>query len=327
MIEEIVPNLYRMEIPLHKSPLQSVNSYVVAGGDRCLIIDTGFNREECENEMKAGLITLGVDMSRTDIYVTHLHVDHIGLAESLATENSKVYLNEKETHHPLFHPDDLPAYWQKLACVYVANGFPAEEARKSLESHPAHKYGMKRERAFSAVGDGDLLKVGAFRFQCISTPGHSPGHMCLYESKKKILVSGDHILPDITPNISYWLEMDDPLNEYLTNLEKVNALDVKITLPGHRRLIRDLHKRIIELQEHHRDRLNEVLVALRDVPKTVYQIAPCITWNIAFNCWEDFPPVQKWFAFSETLAHVRFLENKGKVRRFAQKDRITYSIA
>ena len=316
-----------MEIPLPRSPLKSVNSYVVTGGDRCLIIDTGFNRDECRNEMKAGLKKLDVDMNRADIFVTHLHVDHIGLADSLATDNSRVYLNEKETHHPLFHPEELPGYWQKLLGVYVANGFPAEDARISLESHPVHAYGMKRERAFSAVRDGDLLEVGDFRFRCISTPGHSPGHMCLYESGKKILVAGDHILPDITPNISYWLGMDDPLNDYLTSLQKVDNLDVKITLPGHRGLVRDLHKRIMELQEHHRDRLNEVLVALRDSPKTAFQIAPCITWEVPFNRWEDFPPMQKWFAFSETLAHVRFLENKGKVHRRAQNDKILYSAA
>jgi len=326
MIEEIVPNLYRTEIPLPKSPLKWLNSYIVRGEDRFLIIDTGFNREECQNEMNASLQKLGVDLNKTDIFVTHFHVDHIGLADSLATDNSKVYLNEKETHHPFFHPDELPDYLQKLLDVYVANGFPAEDARISLGSHPALKYGMKRERGFSVVKDGDMIEVGDFHFQCITTPGHSPGHMCLYEPNRKILVAGDHILSDITPNIAYWLEMDDPLNEYLTNLEKVRALDVKIVLPGHRRLVRDLHKRITELQEHHRDRLYEVLAALRDGAKTAFQIAPRITWDIAINSWEEFPPVQKWFAFSETLAHVRFLENKGKVRRHSQNDKILYSI-
>ena len=327
MIEEVLPNLYRMEIPLVNSPLKWVNSYVVIGGGRCLIIDTGFNREECMNEMRAGLRKLGVDMSKTDIFITHLHVDHIGLADSLATDNCKVYLNEQETRHPLFRPEALPGYWQKLLRVYVANGFPTEDAQKTFESYPANRYGMKGEHAFTALRDGDVLEVGDFHFQCISTPGHSPGHMCLYEPNKKILVAGDHILSTITPNISYWLDMDDPLNDYLTNLEKVRALDVGITLPGHRQLIRDLRQRIKELQEHHRDRLNETLAALHDGPKTASQIAPHITWDIPFKSWKEFPPVQKWFAFSETLAHVRFLERRDKVRRQEQNDKILYSIA
>jgi len=322
-----VPNLYRTEIPLPKSPLKWLNSYIVSGGDRFLIIDTGFNREECRNEMNVSLQKLGVDLNKTDIFVTHFHVDHIGLSESLATKNSKVYLNEREAHHPVFQYNNFSDYQQKLLDVCVANGFPAEDARISLESHPARKYSLKRERAFSVIKDGDVMEVGDFQFQCIATPGHSPGHMCLYEPNRKILVAGDHILGDITPNIAYWLEMDDPLDEYLTNLEKIRALDVKIVLPGHRRLVPDLHKRITELQEHHRDRLNEALAALRDGAKTAFQIAPRITWDIAFNSWEEFPPAQKWFAFSETLAHVRFLENNGKVRRHNQNDQILYSIA
>lgn len=327
MIEEIVDNLYRMEIPLPKSPLRWLNSYVVRGGDRFLIIDTGFNLEDCQNEMSASLQKLGVDLNKTDIFVTHFHVDHIGLAGTLATDNSKVYLNERETRQMNSVRDNWVGHWKKLLDVYVANGFPAEDALISMESHPLHKYGLNREVAFSIAQDGDTIEVGDFRFRCISTPGHSPGHMCLYEPHKKILVAGDHILSDITPNIAYWLEMDDPLNEYLTNLEKVQALEAKIALPGHRRLIHEVHRRIRELQEHHRDRLNEVLTALRDGAKSAHQIAPSITWNIPFKSWEEFPLTQKWFAFGETLAHLRFLENKGKVRRESENDKISYSLA
>ena len=279
------------------------------------------------NEMRAGLRKLAVDMNKTDLFITHLHVDHMGLADSLATGNSKVYLNEQETHHPLFHPEDLPGYWQKLLNVYVANGLPAEDAQRTLESHPANRYGMKGQHPLTALRDGDVIEVGDFHFQCVSTPGHSPGHMCLYEPNKKILVAGDHVLSTITPNIAYWLDMDDPLNEYLTNLEKVRALDVRITLPGHRQIIRDLPARVAELQGHHRDRLNEVLAALHDGAKTAAQIAPHITWDIPYNSWEEFPPLQKWFAFSETLAHIRYLENKGKVRSQEQNEKILYYAA
>jgi glyoxylase-like metal-dependent hydrolase (beta-lactamase superfamily II) len=327
MIEEIVPNLYRTEIPLPKSPLKWLNSYVIRSEGRFLIIDTGFNQDECQTEMIANLRKLGVDLNKTDLFVTHFHIDHIGLAGSLATDSSRVYLNEREARLTNGLRDDWAGHWQTLLDVYVANGFPANDARRSLQSHPARKYGLKKEVSFSAVKDGDIIEVGDFHFRCISTPGHSPGHMCLYEPRRKILVAGDHILSDITPNIAYWLEMDDPLNEYLTNLEKIQTLEVKIALPGHRRLIHNIIERIRELQEHHRDRLNEVLTALRDGPKTAVQIAPSITWDIAFKSYEEFPPAQKWFAFGETLAHLRFLENKGKVSHRSENDRIYYSLA
>src|SRR4030042_440437 len=151
MIEEILPNLYRTEIPLPRSPLKWLNSYIVRGDGRFLIIDTGFNREECLSEMNASLQKLGVDLNKTDIFITHLHVDHMGLAGTLATDNSKVYFNEKEARQINAQRDNLMGYWQKILDVYVANGFAAEGARTSMESHPAHKYGLKRQIDFTIV--------------------------------------------------------------------------------------------------------------------------------------------------------------------------------
>ena len=326
MIEEIVPNLYRTEIPLPRSPLKWLNSYIVKGGDRFLIIDTGFNHEECLNAMNASLQNLGVDLNKTDIFITHVHVDHMGLTGTLARDSSKIYFNELEARWMNDQHNHENDHWQRIMDVYVANGFAAEGARTSMKSHPAHKYGLKRKIEFAIVNDGDMIDIGDFHFRCVATPGHSPGHMSLYEANKKILVAGDHILFDITPNITYWLEMEDALEQYLASLEKVNALDVKLVLTGHRRLVHDLHGRVKELQEHHRARLNEVLVALGDGEKNVLQIAPHIRWDITAKTWEEFPPPQKWFAFGETMAHVRYLEAKGKVRRMSRNGTIEYSL-
>lgn len=158
-------------------------------------------------------------------------------------------------------------------------------------------------------------------------PGAFAGHTSLYEPNKNILVAGDHILFDITPNISYWVQMEDALGQYLDSLEKVNALDVKLVLTGHRRLVHDLQRRVKELQGHHRTRLNEILVALGDGEKDVLQIAPHIKWDITAKTWEEFPPPQKWFAFGETMAHVKHLEAKGKVKLKSQNGKIKYMLA
>jgi glyoxylase-like metal-dependent hydrolase (beta-lactamase superfamily II) len=177
------------------------------------------------------------------------------------------------------------------------------------------------------VNEGDVIDIGDFHFRCVATPGHSPGHMSLYEENRKILVAGDHILFDITPNITYWMDMEDALGEYLASLDKVNALDVKLVLTGHRRLVHDLSGRVRELQEHHRERLNEVLTALGDGEKDILQIAPRIRWDITARTWEAFPLPQKWFAFGETLAHVKYLEARGQVRKRTRNGRIKYALA
>jgi glyoxylase-like metal-dependent hydrolase (beta-lactamase superfamily II) len=326
MIEEILPNLYRTEIPLPKSPLKWLNSYIVKGEDRVLIIDTGFNHEECLSVMNASLQKLDVDLNKTDFFITHLHADHMGLLGTLASDNATIYFNEREAQW-IYDQRAGENYWQKILDVYIANGFAAEGARKSMESHPAHKYSLKRKIDFTLVNDGDVIDMGNFHFRCVATPGHSPGHMSLYEAEKKILVAGDHILFDITPNIIYWVDVEDSLGKFLDSLEKVNALDVELVLTGHRRLVHDLRGRVKELQEHHRARLNEVLAALGDGEKNILEIAPRISWDITAKTWEEFPAQQKWFAFGETMAHVKYLEGQGKVRSNNQNGTIAYSLA
>lgn len=327
MIEEIIPDLYRIEIPLHRSPLKWLNSYIVKGDDRFLIIDTGFNHKECLNSMNLSLQKLQVDLNKTDIFITHLHVDHIGLVGSLVQGNTRVYFNEGEARQVNFIYDNWNDYWQEIVDVYVANGFPVNGAQISMKSHPAHQNDIDRKIDFTIIKEGYMIDIGDFHFKCVATPGHSPGHMCLYEANKKILVAGDHILFDITPNISYWVEMEDALGQYLDSLEKINTFDVKMVLTGHRCIEYDLQRRVKELQEHHSDRLDEVLTALRDGEKNVFQIVPHLKWDITAKTWEEFPPLQKWFAFGETLAHVRHLEIKGKVRQRSQSGRIQYALA
>ncbi|MDD4860217.1 MAG: MBL fold metallo-hydrolase, partial [Dehalococcoidales bacterium] len=189
------------------------------------------------------------------------------------------------------------------------------------------RYGLKRTVEFTYVKDGDVIDIGDFHFRCVATPGHSPGHTSLYEPNQKILIAGDHILFDITPNIAYWLEMQDALGEYLASLKKVDALDVKLVLTGHRRIVHDLHGRVRELQEHHKSRLNEVMAALKGKELNCLQIAPFIKWDITAKTWEEFPPPQKWFAFGETMAHVLYLEGQGRLKRRSPDGTILYSLA
>src|SRR4030042_3652754 len=96
MIEEILRNLYKIEIPLPNNPLRALNSYVIRDPERDLIVDTGFNREECMTAMQAGLKELEVDLRKADFYITNLHADHIGLLANLATDTSTIYFNEPD---------------------------------------------------------------------------------------------------------------------------------------------------------------------------------------------------------------------------------------
>ena len=115
MVEEVLPNTYKIEIPLPKNPLKALNSYLIKGQERFLIIDTGMNREECMHEMLSCLGGLSVDLKKTDFFITHLHADHLGLVGNLTTDTSKVYFNELEAS--IVNSEGVEGRWRQLSAV------------------------------------------------------------------------------------------------------------------------------------------------------------------------------------------------------------------
>jgi glyoxylase-like metal-dependent hydrolase (beta-lactamase superfamily II) len=91
--EKILPHLHVIEVPLPKNPLKALNSYVIKGSNRTLIVDTGFNRPECLAALQQGLHELQVDLDHTDFFITHLHADHLGLVSQLVCPGQIVYFN------------------------------------------------------------------------------------------------------------------------------------------------------------------------------------------------------------------------------------------
>lgn len=324
MIEEILPNLYRIEVPLPNNPLKSLNSYLIKSPERFLIIDTGMNREECAHAMSSALSAESVDLNKTDFFITHLHADHAGLVSNLASNNSKIYFNEIDAAIASRGMDEKE--WQEYERLYRAHGFPAEELARAIASHPGRRYSSREKIDYCIVKEDDLINIGDYSFKCIETPGHTPGHMCLYEPAHKILVSGDHILFDITPNITSWPGVNNSLEMYLASLDKVLKLDIALVLPGHRNILGNHRKRISELKAHHEARLKEVISSLQRGEKTAYQIAPYITWDIDCSSWEAFPAQQKIFAVGETVAHIEYLEGNKVVRRKVKEDKILFSL-
>ena len=310
MCEEILPDLFRIKIPLPESPLKYLNSYVIRTAERNLIIDTGLNRKECLDAMLNGLKKLGVELAQSDIFITHLHADHFGLVAKLVTDSSDILFSRPEK--------ELMESWEgfdSMVGYAGGNGFPANELKAALDKHPGNKYGTDWIPELKVLEDGDAIDVGDYHFKCVATPGHTMGHICLYEPAKKVLVAGDHILIDITPNIQCWSDTQNPLKHYIESLDKVSKLDIDLVLPGHRRLIEDHHARIDELKEHHKNRLNEVLDILKKPDQHAFQVASQMSWDIKAESWDHFPVAQKWFATGEALSHLRCLEEEGKVSR------------
>lgn len=321
-MEEIRPNLFRLPIPLPDSPLKYLNAYIITSEDRNLIVDTGLNRTACFEAMQAGLKELDIDISRTDFFITHLHADHFGLVARLVSDTSRIYFNRPDA--------ELIESWEgfdPMIAFAGQNGFPQEELRAALEAHPGHKFGSDWVPELKLLKEGETIRNGSYRFQCIETPGHTLGHTCLYEPSEKIFIAGDHMLIDITPNIQCWEDTQNPLKLYLDSLDKVSRLDVDIVLPGHRRVFTHFHQRIQELKQHHYNRLDEVEQILGSgSPQSAFRVAAQMKWDIKSESWDAFPVAQKWFATGEAIAHLRYLERKGRLERDMEDGVATFGL-
>ncbi len=314
MIEKIYenPEIYRILIPLPQNPLKSLNSYVIHSGGEWLMIDTGFNRPECKAAMEEGIRELGIDMKHLKLFLTHLHSDHTGLVNDFCDQGIVPIMGE--TDHGLANRSVGDEGWNELRVLYAAYGFPKHEMDKQDAGNQAKVFGIRAEFPADIVEDGDEIHVGDIGLRCLLVPGHTPGQMCLYMEKEKILFSSDHVLFDITPNISLWTDEIRSLEDYLDSLEKIRKLDIKTTFPAHREFAGNIYERIDELKSHHRDRLQELLDAVRQQEGlSAYQAAGKLTWSARGRAFEDFSPNQKWFAMGETLAHLQWLRDFGYV--------------
>jgi glyoxylase-like metal-dependent hydrolase (beta-lactamase superfamily II) len=324
MIEEMLPGIFRIPVPLPRNPLKEINSYVLTSKDRNLIIDTGMNRPACIKVYDEAMKELAIDLSRTDFIATHLHADHQGLIPLLMKPGSRAYMGEPDAA-PMMQGTTAHARKMPMGDYAALNGFPEDELKEAQENHPGFKYGPQAPIQYIYLKEGDVFNVGEYTLEAIATPGHTHGHMCLLDRKKKLFFSGDHVLGDITPNINAWSDDEDPLEEYITSLKKIDAMDITLCLPGHRTVITDIRKRIAELIEHHRVRANEVIDILTGKSMTGYDVAAHMTWDIVAKSWADFPVMQKWFATGEALAHIRYLVERGLIQKELKNNILYYS--
>lgn len=314
MVTNVCGNIYTFPITLPDNPLKWLNCYVVkSASGRDLLIDTGFNRPECMQALLEGMRSLDMTAQNTDVFLTHLHADHTGNAFTLQGMGSRVLMGTLDHDRMIRSREEN---WQPARDRTAQEGMTPEEVPVVFQHNPGILYGPEPFDVFP-VEQGMELAYGGHTFEAVHTPGHTPGHICLYDRNEKIMFLGDHVLFDITPNICAWYGVSDSLGDYLNSLEKIRAFDISVALPAHRNTS-DLTvaERIDDLLIHHERRLcltEEIINAHPGL--TAYEIAAKLKWRIRCDSWEDFPPGQKYFALGETIAHVDHLLQREKLIR------------
>jgi len=286
---------------------------------RNLLIDTGLNSAEAFQFLRNELAENEVRCEDIDeILLTHFHADHVGLIERFkeASEKTKFLIHQVEADLSKIIVGGFQEYKESVETFLQAHGAPSSIAVNLTRFHPAfftpevYKR-LARARAESVpLEDEQVIPVGDYNFQVLWTPGHSPGHVCIYEPSLKILFSGDHILPSITPHVAQFLENMNPLADYLRSLEKTERLDVELVLPAHEETFRNHTERIEQLKAHHKQRLAQLINELKAGDSTAYRLASTIHWDVNYKSWEEFPLFQKYLALGETVAHLNLLEQE-----------------
>ncbi len=159
--------------------------------------------------------------------------------------------------------------------------------------------------------DGDRPEVPGWDLTALWTPGHSPGHLCFWEGGNRLMLSGDHVLPRITPNIPFHPQAGvDPLGDFLRSLDRVATFDADEVLPAHEHRFVSLSGRVDELKAHHEQRFAEVVTAIKDGVTTAWDIAARMHWS---RSWDRIDGFMRRAAVGEAMAHLRALEVRGLV--------------
>jgi glyoxylase-like metal-dependent hydrolase (beta-lactamase superfamily II) len=311
-------------------PLSSmyINAYLVEGTKGNMLIDPGWNTPDAysviTNELKHYGFTL---KDITHIVITHIHPDHCGLAGKIRQlSGAEIYINEMEASMLSSRYMEVDELIKDTLALLLANGVPDKEAvTLSKASLPARQL-VAPMPEYNAVDNGDTISFDPFEFTVISTPGHSPGHISLYEPRKKFLFTGDFILPEITPNISLHPQSgDNPLKDYLESLEEVHDMEINFGFPGHGPAFSGIKPIIEAIQRHHKERNAAIIRAIQGNTKTAYQVTQEIPWVIDINEGYSFMNIlNRRFAITETMAHLEYLFHEGEAGKTIENNQTVY---
>jgi glyoxylase-like metal-dependent hydrolase (beta-lactamase superfamily II) len=302
--------------------LRHVNVYLLRERTGYTMVDTGLKTDESRQELQAALARLGVRIGEIHrILITHIHPDHFGLAGELREASGGelvIHRLEVALMEPRYaRAEDLV---QDVAHWLAVNGVPEEEAEYLKTASMGARELVTLVEPDTLLEGSERLRLDAGELLAVWTPGHSPGHSCFYWPERRLLFSGDHLLPRISPNIGLHPQSGaDPLGDYLRSLRTIARLDIDTVLPAHGDPFSDPAGRIEEIDRHHRERKDALLSLARG--------APCSGWELAHRLFSgamERNVFQKRLALQETLAHCQSLAQEGRLEKLVDRDAVRW---
>jgi glyoxylase-like metal-dependent hydrolase (beta-lactamase superfamily II) len=300
--------LARLPLPF---ALNHINVYLIDEGDGWTLVDCGLEAEksrECWEAILASPLVANRPIRR--ILVTHHHPDHIGLAGWLCQRfDAPLQMSAGELSVAGRYADPKRDVISERIGFWGEHGLPPEVSSWLMERMPRYSRHVNPLPADVQIIDpARPMRIGGRAWQVMVGRGHSPDHLSLYEPETGVLVGGDQVLPEITPNIGVWPGGDqNPLRSYLESLVQFAELPGDpLLLPSHRQPLRGVQRRVEELQAHHEERLDHVIAHCGE-PMSCYQLLNALFGRPLRN-------EEVGFGLGEGVAHLNYLEYQGRVR-------------
>lgn len=341
---EVAPGILRAQLPIEMPGLGHVNCYVLPDERGAAIVDPGLPGPATLKVLKSRLASVDIPIERVHtIVVTHSHPDHFGGAGWVRRESGAEVVTHRR-FHTFFDRSEPPDVDVEDAAHLAQVGSEGEAPRRRTPFEPppwggpAWKPPFKRRlemRTMRALrflprfartpqptrrlDDADTIRLAGREWVAVHTPGHTDDHLCLFDPTEGVMLSGDHVLPSITPHISGLDARVDALQDFFSSLDKVAAYgdQVKVSLPAHGNVFDDLAGRATAIKEHHLERLDRVRHASEEKgrPLTVPEVSTYL-----FS-----PRAQGPMADSETYAHLEHLRLLGEYQRIESDGNYLYA--
>ncbi len=314
--DELAPKLWRIPIPLPAIPgaehLGFCNAYLI-GPEPWLLVDTGMTTDDGVKALDAGLAAAGVPIEEIDsVLITHHHPDHYGMSRPIRERSgAKVMIHRRDVEMMY---ESLWGGEETFGAFLTSHGGPQFEGPPPLLG--ATEYRPAAPDAY--LEDEQVFDLSERSVRVLHTPGHSPGHCCFQMGDEGIILTGDHILPRITPHVGYFPGGNpNPLGDFLDSLKRIGEGGYRLGLPAHGEPFLDPASHVGRIVAHHEFRLKATVDALGRGAKTAWDVVPEVFGN-------DLPGFHRFAAFFEILSHLVLAEVEGRIKQERDGERILW---
>ena len=322
MIEPVADNFYRITLPM-PFRLRHVHVYIVIHDGKVALFDTGINMADTFAKLDESLHIIGKSVTDIDhIYITHYHADHCGIAGGIKEASGAIIHASSIGKEIRQYQKNNDAVTSNVTSFYLRHGLREDVIDHLLKLIRNFRKATIPYDIDRSVSPGKQYTLGNRSFEILPTPGHTRDHICYYFRDEGILLSGDHVLPDITPNLSP--DLLDPdfraLKSFLDSLDGLKSLPVARVWPAHGDSYTDLNGRIEEIKTHHQERSQVILQALRHGQQSAFQLTKAVFGT-------DLPEFDEFLALNETYVHLVELVYEGTVTSQERNGKVYYELA